>query len=257
MKLQTPTFNLRTRAKAAAIHLSFSLLVAVAAAALVFSLWYPWPYRLISGGQELFLLLTSVDLVLGPLLTFFVFDLAKGGRHLQRDLAVIAALQLAALGYGLHTVYAVRPVTLVFEKDRFRVIAASDVHLPELFAAPAAYRQLPLTGPWLLGTRAARDSAERNEVLSLGLNGIDIGQRPSFWQPFDLSKPAVLAKSRPVASLIEHYPSGKAQIEATLRELKLPADEVAFLPLSARRQWVVLLNRTGDVVGFAPFDGFF
>jgi len=251
------TLDLRSRALAAGVHLVISAVVAAIAAAIVFGLWYRWPYRVISGGQGLFFLLVSVDLVLGPLLTFAVFDRAKEWRSLRRDLAVIGMLQAAGLAYGMHTVYEVRPVALVFEVDRFRAITASDVHMPELPAAPEIYRQLPLTGPWILGTRAARAGDERNEALSLGLSGIDIGQRPSFWQPYAQSRADALSRARPIALLFKQYPAGQTELEATLLELKLSADEVRFLPLMARREWVVLLNKAGDVVGFAPFDGFF
>ena len=64
----------RSRIHAASIHLGCSLVVAALAAGLVFTLWYPWPYRIISGGTELFALLVSVDAVLGPLVSFVVFD---------------------------------------------------------------------------------------------------------------------------------------------------------------------------------------
>ncbi len=41
-------------------------------ALLVFAVWYPYPYREISGGRELFTLVVAVDVVLGPLITFVV-----------------------------------------------------------------------------------------------------------------------------------------------------------------------------------------
>ena len=63
----------RQRLRAATIHLSVTLVVAALAAWLVFGLWYPYPYREISGGRELFLLVVAVDVVLGPL--FDVRDL--------------------------------------------------------------------------------------------------------------------------------------------------------------------------------------
>ena len=39
-------------------------------------------------------------------------------------IAVVALIQLVALGYGLWTVFIARPVHLVFEIDRFRVVHA-------------------------------------------------------------------------------------------------------------------------------------
>jgi hypothetical protein len=109
---------LNGRFSAATIHLGLSLLVAALAALLVFLVWYPYPYREISGGRDLFLLLVAVDVIMGPLLTLTIFNLKKPKGELRRDLAVIGLLQLAALGYGLCTMAVARPVHLVFEIPR-------------------------------------------------------------------------------------------------------------------------------------------
>ena len=44
----------------------------------MFGLWFPGIYRTVAGGRDLFLLVTGVDVVLGPLLTFAVFNVRKG-----------------------------------------------------------------------------------------------------------------------------------------------------------------------------------
>ena len=62
------------RLKASGIHLILSLIIAALAALLVFGIWYPYPYREISGGRELFLLVVSVVVILGPLITLAVFN---------------------------------------------------------------------------------------------------------------------------------------------------------------------------------------
>lgn len=250
-------FDIRSRARAAGIHLVISAGVAALAAALVFGLWYPGPYRLLAGGRDLFVLVVSVDVVLGPLLTFSVFNLAKGWRHLCRDLAIIGLLQAAALAYGLHTVYVARPVATVFETDRFRVIAAVDVHAEELPKALPEYQHLPLTGPWLLAARRAQPGEERNEAIFMSLRGIDVGQRPPFWRPYPDYRAAALARARPVETLLAHYPDRTAELQAILAEAKLDAAQARFLPVVARRDWVALLDPQGDVRAFAPFDGFF
>ena len=56
-------FRFRAAAIVSSIHLIFSLVVAFLAGVLVFGLWYPFPYRELSGGRELFLLIVSVDVV--------------------------------------------------------------------------------------------------------------------------------------------------------------------------------------------------
>jgi hypothetical protein len=117
----------RDRFIASGIHAGASLLVAAAAAMLVFGLWYPYPYREISGGRELFLLIVSVDVTLGPLITLAVFNRAKSWHLLRLDLAFVAMFQTVALAYGLWTVFVARPIHLVFEGDRFTVVHAIEV----------------------------------------------------------------------------------------------------------------------------------
>lgn len=250
-------FDVARRAKAAGIHLLVSALAACLAAALVFGLWYPGDYRHLAGGRGLFVLVVSVDVVLGPLLTFAVFNLAKGWPHLRRDLAIIGALQLAALGYGMHTVFIARPIAMVFEVDRLRVVSAVDVRVSELERAPPEYRRLPLTGPWLLATRAAREGAERNEAIFLGVSGIEPSQRPTFWQPYDQSRTQVIERSRPIKVLLDHYPEANATVRRVLADADVSLQEARFMPVMARGDWVALLDRSGRIAGVLPLDGFF
>ncbi len=56
-----PIMNWKIRFRAAGIHLCISLAIAALAATLVFALWYPYPYRDISGGRELFGMLVGID----------------------------------------------------------------------------------------------------------------------------------------------------------------------------------------------------
>jgi hypothetical protein len=249
--------DLKARARAAGIHLLISLGVAALAAVLVFGLWYPEDFRLLAGGRDLFILVISVDVIIGPLLTFAVFNRAKGSRHLRRDLAVIGVLQAAALAYGMHTVYIVRPVAMVFEVDRFRLINADSVRAEELPEAPPAYRTLPLTGPWLLGARRPGAGAEHNDALFTGAAGVDVSQRPRFWQPYDDAKPRALARSRPIAALTGHYAARAPELRRRLAEMHADEATSRFLPAMARGEWVAVLNASGAVLGYLPVDGFF
>ena len=119
-------FNWPFRRKAALIHLSATVLLAVTVATVVFVLWFPGAYRSMSGGTELFMLVASVDFTIGPLITLVIADSRKTWKQLARDIAVIVVLQLIALGYGLHMVSISRPVMLALEEDRFRVVSAHD-----------------------------------------------------------------------------------------------------------------------------------
>ena len=204
------------------------------------------------------MLITTVDVVLGPLLTFAVFDLKKGWAHLRLDLTVIGVIQLAALIYGLITLSEARPIAMVFETDRFRVITAAQVHLTELPDARPEYQKLPLTGPWLLGARAATEGAERTEALFMGLRGIDRGQRPLFWQPYADSAAEALGRARPLSTLLTKYPDLAGEVKARLQALKVDDAGAKFLPLMGRGgDWVAILDSAGQPVHYVQAEGFF
>jgi hypothetical protein len=250
--------DLRRRANAAGCHLLVSTAIAALAAALVFGLWYPGAYRHLSGGKQLFALIVSVDVILGPLLTFAIFNVAKGWPHLRRDLLVIGAIQLAGLAYGLHTIYVVRPVATVFETDRFRVVTAADVYEPELAQALPQYRSLSLSGPWVLAARRAESSEERQDVVFTAMEkGIDVGQRPRFWRPYDEGRSAALERSRPIDLLLKKYDSRAGEYRTVLAQSGVTEARARFLPVMARGDWVAVLDDKGDIVTFLPADGFF
>lgn len=258
MNPSTIGFDLKARLAAAGIHLAVSALIAAGAALLVFGVWYPGAFRQLAGGRDLFLLLVAVDVVMGPALTFAVFNRRKGLSHLRRDLIVIGAMQLAALGYGLHTVFVARPVALVFEVDRFRLVNAQTVLSTELPLAPAELRVLPLTGPHMLSARVPKSGPERYDAMMMGLAGVDIGQRPKFWTPYDdAARAEALGRSRSVADLLRQYPDRAKDIQASLRGLDVPAAEARFLPVMARGAWVAILDRAGRIAGYLPYEGFF
>lgn len=245
------------RARASGLHLLISLAVAALAAVLVLAVWYPGDYSELSGGRSLFWLLVSVDVVMGPLLTLVVFDIRKPRSELVRDLVIIGALQMAALVYGLSTVYQARPVALVFEVDRFRVVTAADVRAEELPQAPPEYRRLPLGGPWLLSARESRPGDERLRAVELALQGFDLGQRPSYWQAYPLAKPRVLDRSRPLAALLERHPRVSEEVQRLLSRTGISAASARFLPAVARIDACVVIDGSGEVLGFVRADGFF
>jgi hypothetical protein len=246
----------RQRLRAAGIHLCLSLLVAALAAVIVFAFWYPYPYRIISGGRELFVILTSVDVIIGPLITLAVFNLAKPAAELRRDLAIVALLQLAALAYGMSTVAAARPVHLVFEIDRFRAVHAVEIVQELVPKAPAGIEVFPWRGPTLLSLRPFRDSGERMEATLAALQGIQLGERPDLWQTYDLGRKDVMAAARPLTELQSRRPAQSEGIAEAARELQRQPSAIAYLPLASRRAfWTVLVDpKTADVLGFLPID---
>lgn len=243
--------------RALLVHLGLSALVAAGAAALVFVGWYPWPFREISGGRELFLIVVAVDVVLGPLVTFSVFDRRKPRTELVRDLVVVGMVQLAGLLYGLHTVFEARPVVMAVEVDRLRVVRAIDLSEDDLAKAPPEWRNPPLWGIQLIATRQARREEEM-EAIQLGLQGVDLGMRPEFWLPATETTAKLLAGAKPLAELRQRYPDGGHEIDRAVAESRLGIDQIVYLPVMARRtDWVALFDRrSGASVGYAHVDGY-
>lgn len=249
----------KERSRAAGLHLLASVGVALLAAVLVFHVWYPYPYGELAGGNGLFRLLVSVDVVMGPLLTFVVFNRAKPRRELWRDLSVIVLLQLAALAYGLHTVYQARPVYLVHEVDRFRVVMAADIEPADLVQAQPAFRALPYFGIRLIGVRPARDGDESLHSLELALAGKDLSLQPQRWQELDEANRAeVRRRARDMAFLRPRAKDGGKALDRLLADRGIPPEQVIALPLVGRRDdWSVLMDRrTLQIIGYLPIDAF-
>lgn len=250
--------NAKGRLRASGIHLGISLGIAVLAAVLVFGLWYPYPYREISGGRTLFMLVAGVDVVMGPLITLIIFNRAKPRRELVTDFTVVGLLQLAALGYGLWTVFVARPVHLVFEYSRMSVVHAIDVDARLLAQAPAALQKLPLTGPTPIALRPFKDAAEQFDTTMAALGGVALAARSDLWQPYADSTAAILQQARPVTELRARFASQAAQIDRAIEETGKPDVQLRTLPLVGRNSaWTVLLDAaTARPLGFLPLDSF-
>ena len=254
------TIQLRVRAAipAVLIHFLLSIVVALLFGALVFGLWYPFPYREMSGGQQLFMLVMFVDVICGPLLTAVLFNPAKPRAELWRDLALVVVIQIGALGYGLHTVFEARPLFLVLEIDRFKVIGLPDLqHPPSIELAPQLRRSL-LSGPIVVTIRAPKDDKERETVLFESVQGgRDFAQRPEFYLPYEGANALkALDRAKPLAVFLQKRPS--QQDAATELAIKKGANiaQWMYLPVVARQDWVAVLDKQGQIQGFLKGDGF-
>ena len=250
--------TLKSRVRAAAIHLALSALIAAVAAAVVFLLWFPYPYREISGGRTLFFIVVAVDVILGPLITLAIFDMRKGWSVLRKDLIIVGCVQIMALIYGMWTVQAARPVHLVFEYDRFKVVHAIEVNEDQLDEAPSVLRRLPLAGPTLIALRPLTDADRSRYMLADVTTGIQIATLPALWEPYELATERVLRASQPLEDLIARKPEAKEELTRLALTSSRDVGQIVTLPVVGREQfWTVLLDRkTALPVAFLPLDPF-
>ena len=249
-----------SKSKAALIHLSGSLIIAVLAAIAVFLIWFPTPYWELSGGGALFLVLISVDVVIGPLLTWIVFNPSKKKKEVAVDIGVICLMQISALAYGLHATYMARPIYLVHEVDRFIVVSAADVADAGLLSKAPKELQHPLPGVVkLIGVREINDPTERLQSIEQAILGRDVSLRPQYWQELSLeNKKTIASRSKPIAKLVQRTPSARADVMAIVEDAKKSETDLAYLPVVGHNViWSAIIDKAeSKIVGFVKVDGF-
>lgn len=242
----------------AARHLLISLLIALASSGVVFGLWYPAPYRQLLNVGHIYLLVLAVDVVCGPLLTLALASPKKSRRERWVDLSLIAIIQLAALAYGLHSVWVARPVALVFEVDRLVVVTANEVQPGGLARAAPGFRHLPWAGQLKAGTRKPVNNDEFMRTVELGLAGISLAQQPDWWLPWNDALPTLRQRAKPLPELIARKPQAAQALQAAAHEARHAVADLSYLPLVSSKtlDWVALLDANMNMVGWAPVDGF-
>jgi hypothetical protein len=239
-----------SRWKAAAIHLAISIAIALAVIVAMLFLWYPTPYFQALGGGGLLMLVTGVDVVLGPLITLIIFNTKK--KSLKFDLMCVAIVQVVALAYGVSTMFQARPVYTVFNKDRFDVIIAADISGKERAkVTDAAFRSLSLTGPQIVAMEQPTDMKEIQRMLN---SGIDSRAFSQYYVAYDSKAKEAAAAAKPFAEWQKTHAATAEKLKAFLATKALDESKVGFLPLYTRNEdmTVVLDKETGKILAIAP-----
>lgn len=241
----------RARRRAATIHLAISAGVALGVLCLVYFGWYPSPLDRLSGVGEILMLLLVVDVTLGPLLTLVVYDRRK--KRLALDMACIAAMQFAALGYGLATVEAGRPHFLVFTKDRFEIVSHADLKAIDRVAASRNTFASPRWfSPRLVAAESPADVDLRRRItIEAALGGGDLQHYPQFYRELASQRGMVRAKSAPLAHLRALNPGSESALRAAIAATGLREFQLRFLPIRGPAgDGAMLIDAdNGDIVG--------
>jgi hypothetical protein len=245
------TFDSFNRWSAFGLHLVISALIAATVMGLVLWLWYPTPYFTAMGGDTLLRLLIGVDVAVGPLITLIIYK--RGKPRLQQDLAIIAALQVAALAYGTYVMFDARPVYNVFVKDRFETVAANSINEDSQDKAPAAFRSLPLTGPRIVAANLPKDRKEAATItMSAVMGGADVANLPHLYTSYDQAAAQVAKASRPLVSLSQKGLESAEAVNTFVAANGNGARSLGYVPVKARnRDFTVVVDRkTGEIVGY-------
>lgn len=245
-------------AEVACWHLLISAALALVVAAIVFGAWYPYPYRELSGGRDLFWLVVAVDVVCGPLMTLILFDPKKSRRELALDIALVAAIQLGALGYGTLTTWQAKPSYLVLEVDRFKVVSTAALDPATLATLPPDLAPRIFGGVRTVALRPPQSIEEKNKVLFESIElGRDYAVRPEFYIPYEgAAARKSLERAKPLYVFLERHPEQKSAAETISIQQSIPLSNLKYLPIIARHDWVALLDDQGHIRGFLKGDGF-
>jgi hypothetical protein len=234
-----------SRWRAAGIHLSISVTIGLIVGALLFGVWYPPPFFHAAGADPLVLLLVSVDIVLGPLLTLVVFR--SGKRGLKFDLTLIAVVQSVALIYGLSIVLRSRPVFLVAAVDRFSLVSAVDIDDADLAqGTKPEFRSLSWTGPRTVGAQLPSPGKARTEVLFSSLKGKDVDEMPKYYVDYSTVSAELLTKAKPVSALPVRGAETRSLLDAAVRKTGLPTERLVWVPVTALKANMIMLLDAQD-----------
>ena len=233
-----------SRWTASVTHLLLSILLIGSIALFAFLHWYPAGLHHAAKLDKLMGIMLGVDIVAGPLLTLILYR--RGKKGLKIDLATIAVLQLAFLGYGLNTLWQSRPIFLVGSQEAFALIFAPG--LPPDIEEQAIKEKWPRfrnSGPWLaavdLSGRVARDefltSAEHGNSGPLAATALYI--------PYSKLSSSIAAAAHPLG---EDITTTGRETRSSIRTLHLMSSQTD--------QAVVLLDAaSGEPLRIALPDG--
>ncbi len=230
MKFTKPL--LITKLKATAVHLSMSAVVFVILAYQIYYNWYPQPYFSTDGGWAGMRIIAAVDLVLGPLLTFLIFDLRKSRREIVFDLAIILVVQLGSLAYGIHAAYSQRPIAVIMFNSDF-VLSATMEQYGGTLDSPDQLRQYSAEKPPIIYAKIPQDSEIIMEVKRIRAeDGVAEHAQTALY----------MSREEFTAALRERQPS-------VLRNLQRFNSEPAF------EEWLELNGKSRDSVMIERFLG--
>ena len=247
--MQINSSRFQAALKASAIHFSIGLVISSLFAWLVFSIWYPYPYRTLAGGIELFTIIIAIDLVCGPLLTFVLFSPKKPKKELLTDLSIVIVIQLLALAYGMWTVWQTRPIFVVHETDHLNITARVNIDAAQLSALPTEFQPPFFGGPIMVSLRPF--TKQEQEIINADIKkgGKDRSERPIYYTKFDGAKAYQAGYSLSKYLLI--YPDKQKEINALVGNTETThLEKFKYLPIVGRIYWLAVYDAAGKNIGF-------
>lgn len=222
-------------------HLSISIILAAIVVFVVFYIWYPSPLSKALDVTHIFWMLLFIDIVLGPVLGFVVYNEKK--KSLKFDLSIIIVIQIMALIFGLYSISQGRPGWVVYNGNKFELIRSNDLFIDQNNKNQKINPSW--LGPQYVGVLRSSDPKQRDdELFADALGSISLAQRSDLY--VDLLKVSNQIHNHAID--LKKLNSFNAEIDVDTILQKYP-QATAWLPLKANAvDMVVLLDKNAEVV---------
>ncbi len=247
--------KIRNRLIASFLHFSISLFVFSIFILILLNFWYPQPFFTASGGLQGLKIVAAVDLVLGPALTLIVFNLSKPKKELVTDLSIIAVIQIAALLWGVVTVYNQRPVAAVFWENGFYTVPANAVN-----DKGVTLEQLEKYGAekpvYIFAMQPQSDEDREKMVDTILKDKIPPYQQADLLRPIEEHYADIYKHSVDIQQIITFNSDMKDQIEQILAETNTSLKDNHYIALISKYRNIILVyNQDNKIIGTAnaPF----
>lgn len=248
------------RLRAFSIHLLASFVVLSIVLLVLYAGWYRWPGWWLAGAEVIVGVLILVDVGIGPLATLVISSPRKPRVEWRRDIAMVAVVQILALGYGAHSLWQARPLFNVFSGTRVSTIQANNIKQEALERAHATgiapSWNTPLQWVWAPLPDDPADRARLQEQeFTMGSGVVTL---PEYYRPLPEGKTALTSAMAPAERLATSRLKfmSEEEFRNRVRELGRPPEELGVLPGTGNMRsgtWV-FDRQTGDLVAFWPVE---
>ena len=251
---------MRFRLKTFGLHLAASVGVLSLVLGALYLGWYRWPGWYLTGVLRVVAIVVGVDVALGPLLTLLIASPRKPRTDLARDIGIIVAIQLVALGYGAATLWQGRPLYYTFSVNRLEIVQASALQPEEI---ELALRQNAALAPhWYSLPRwvwapLPDDPDERSRIVTSAVaEGQDVIDMPRYFRPWEQGLPE-LGRQLKRIDAIAIFSRGEQQVlRERVTSLGLAADQpnASFIMGRETRLLVLFDPATLRILAIVPPD---
>lgn len=250
---------MKFRLKAFGLHLLGSACLMAVLLGALYAGWYRWPGWYLAGALTIALIMTGIDVVLGPLLTLLIANPNKPRRELARDVGIIIFVQLIAAGYGVRTLWHGRPLYYTYSERFLEMTQADELDPGQVELGRKVNPQLaPL---WYSRPRwvyaPLPNGASGQKIMAEAITGgRDVIQMPRYYQPWQNGLPDLKAHLRKVIEMTEIGLADKQVVGRRMQALGFSPEQPNALPMLGRGKPLVGVfdPRTGEMKALLRVD---